>query len=705
MIDSAKKTTNTEALGLRLQNPDEVFKLYDLNYAGRRILSTSQFSAWTNDDELFHIALAAKRSGETEAMGAKLEDAFVQFWIRRKETPDNVLVELGLKKSMETLLENPLLNILTKYTEVYNVNYAAKKTTVIETLTRTFGDDKVARMLLAGRRESTTTKIAKQFQTDQLEMWLSSGQSVDDVYRLLNLPSRRDLVADIGYNKLFGTWLTFMNAVSLKNPEKMSAIFTSSPLFKKWMLYVEDLDKKNPSNEYGDDTLYKMIDSAKKTTNTEALGLRLQNPDEVFKLYDLNYAGRRILSTSQFSAWTKYVDDLNAKNEGAFVLIVPTLRKYFSDDELFHIALAAKRSGETEAMGAKLEDAFVQFWTRRKDTPDNVLVELGLKKSMETLLESPLLNILTKYTEVYNVNYAAKKTTVIETLTRTFGDDKVARMLLAGRTESTTKKIAKQFQTDQLEMWLSSGQSVDDVYKLLNLPSRRDLLSDFGNQKLFNTWVTYINTVSLKNPEKTVGESVLSSPLFKKWMLYVEDFNKKNPGKEESWYMALRGSYQGGVNKIIDKAMKDPSTMKIASLAQKEQLNEALTRWKYSPEKLFRFLNVGEAGEKVFSAPKFELWVKYLDDWNNAYPSKKTTMIDGLVDNYHISALVPMLAAAEKVPSTKKLASQLQDALVEKWVAEKKTMAYLKPRLKGVPSSDDMLERYTKKLNIKFYCY
>nr|AMJ52088.1 RxLR128 [Phytophthora capsici] len=606
-----------------------------------------------------------------------------------------------------------------------------------------------------GISASASDKLAKLFKStkvtdEQLQQWLNKGKTAESVFYRMNLENTL-------YTRVF-----------------------KSPQFPRWLQYADDLSASGKgssaisilSTKYGDEKLYQMIGWAKKESSTKVLGTRLQteqlehwvkvgkDPEEVFKLYDLNYAGRRILSNSQFSAWMKYVDDLNAKNEGAFVSIIPTLRKYFSDDDLFKIALAAKRSGETEAMGTKLDDAFVQFWIHRKETPDNVLVELGLKKSMETLLENPLLNILTKYTETYNVNYAVKKTTVVETLTRTFDDETVARMLLAGREKSTTKKIAKQFQADQLEMWVNSGQSVDDVYKLLNLPSRRDLLVDFGNQKLFDTWLTFMNAVSVKTPEKTsaifsklatsfedrpmmqileaankfssmekaatklqlekaqsifstgvsprkafkmvaldnVGDSVLSSPLLKKWMLYVEDFNKKNPGKEESWFLPLRVNYQN-LGRTIDKAMKDPSTVKLAQLVQKENMKEWLERWKYSPNMAFRELHLNKAGEKVFSAPNFELWVKYLDDWNQAYPSKKETMIDGFRGNYHDLDLVPMLAAAEKAPSTKKLASELKDALVDKWVAEKKTLAYVKSWLKGISSSDDMLERFTAKLN------
>eukprot|EP00644_Phytophthora_capsici_P019404 jgi/Phyca11/133475/e_gw1.494.5.1 len=128
-------------------------------------------------------------------------------------------------------------------------------------------------------------------------------------------------------------------------------------------------------------------------------------------------------------------------------------------------------------------------------------------------------------------------------------------------------------------------------------------------------------------------------------------------------------------------------------------MKEWLEKWEYSPSIAFRELHLDKAGEKVFSTPKFELWVKYLNDWNQAYPSKKMTMIDGFLDNYHTLDLIPILGAAEKVPSTKMLASQLKDALTDKWVAEKEPLAYVKSWLNGVPYSDDMLERFTKKLN------
>ncbi|KAL3667801.1 hypothetical protein V7S43_007352 [Phytophthora oleae] len=557
----------------------------------------------------------------------------------------------------------------------------------------------------------------------------------------------------------------------------------SNPQFSKWVQYADDLSATASGKgtsaittltaQYGDDYLYKMLKAAKTDSSSKELASRLQSdqlerwvaidkdPDEVYKLYDVNYAGRRLLRDPQFSAWTKYVDDLNAKHEGA-VSMIPTLRKHYSDADLFKMVEAAKSVDELESMGLKLENAFVQFWISDKKTPAKVLAELQLEATTKTL-ESPLFSLLAKFTDAYNVKFPQTKTTMIETFTHAFGDEKVTKMLTAVKTNDwKAKKIATELGTAQLQMWLSSGKSVDDVYDLLNLPYKK-LLNDIGENPLFTTWITYMNTFSIENPDKAtrllstlatqfddrpmmqilqaaekfpsmkniaaklqlqqaekifstgvssykvfttlaldnVGDSVLSSPLFTKWMSYVDDFNKKHPGKEESWFLPLRVNYQGSnLDKLIETARKNPKTTKLASMVEKERMEEWLTRWKYKPKDAFRFLNLNEAGEKTFSSPNFELWVKYLNDFNQKYPGEKTTMIDSIRANYKDLDLLDILPAAKKVPSTEKLAKNLENALLDKWVDEKVTVAYLKRWIGHVPSSNVWIQRYTEKLNM-----
>ncbi|KAK1935646.1 hypothetical protein P3T76_010341 [Phytophthora citrophthora] len=400
-----------------------------------------------------------------------------------------------------------------------------------------------------------------------------------------------------------------------------------NPLFSKWVQYADALSD-TPSGkgtsaistltaQYGDDDLYKILKAAERDAKSNELASRLRtdqvnhwiaiakDPVEVYQLYDLQYAPSRLLQNPQFSAWIKYVDDLNAKHEGA-ISIIPTLRKYYKDAELFNMAELAKRVKETKTMGLKLDDAFVQFWINERKTPVGILTELRLEATTK-MMESPLLSLLVKFTDAYNLKFPQTQTTMIETLTNAFGDEEVTKILTAVKTSDwKAKKIATELEAAQLKMWLSSGKSVDDVYDLLKLPSRSSHY-DFAGNPGFKTWIAYMNTFSIENPDKvarllsalatqfkaerpmiqilqaakkfpsmerdaaklqlqlaekvfatgippnkaikkvaldSVGDSVLSSPVFTKWMNYVDDFNKKNPGKEESWFSTLHNSYQ-----------------------------------------------------------------------------------------------------------------------------------------------------------------
>lgn len=74
-------------------------------------------------------------------------------------------------------------------------------------------------------------------------------------------------------------------------------------------------------------------------------------------------------------------------------------------------------------------------------------------------------------------------------------------------------------------------------------------------------------------------------------------------------------------------------------------------------------------------------------------------MIDGLRTNYFEIRLLEILNTAKKDPSTGKLATKLQNALVDKWVAEKEPLVVLKDRFAFMPSGTEMLKKYAAKLN------
>ncbi|OWY92654.1 LOW QUALITY PROTEIN: Avirulence (Avh) protein [Phytophthora megakarya] len=104
------------------------------------------------------------------------------------------------------------------------------------------------------------------------------------------------------------------------------------------------------SARYDDGALHKMIQAAKNTRNlatklkTEQMEHWLKvgkDPDDVFHLFKLDKTGDKLFSSRDFTAWTKYVDDFNAKHPEEPASITPTLMNYYSEDVLFKMAEAA----------------------------------------------------------------------------------------------------------------------------------------------------------------------------------------------------------------------------------------------------------------------------------------------------------------------------------------------------------------------------
>ncbi|KAG3231313.1 hypothetical protein PI124_g23592 [Phytophthora idaei] len=191
--------------------------------------------------------------------------------------------------------------------------------------------------------------------------------------------------------------------------------------------------------------------------------------------------------------------------------MIPALRKYFNDDTLLELTATAKRTEETKGIANKVEDDLLQVWLGSRKTPDEALVELGLGWTTNGILENPLFNSLTKYIWMFTMRHPDNKTSVIETITRKFGDAKVAKILTAAKSTDATKNIATKLESAQLEMWQSTGKSADDIFELLKLRKTRH---DFSHHPLLRTWVSYMNGVVTENPDKmstlfsTFGDSL-----------------------------------------------------------------------------------------------------------------------------------------------------------------------------------------------------
>ncbi|ETL35040.1 hypothetical protein F441_13146 [Phytophthora nicotianae CJ01A1] len=580
---------------------------------------------------------------------------------------------------------------------------------------------------------------------EKLQKWLNKEKSPDIVFSRMQLTKAGDLLF---YNSKFSTWLQYVDDLSKTSKEEVSAI-------------------KTLTARYGDSKLYGMIKSIKRFPEEKSLATRLEeeqmqhwvnlrkDPDEIFQLFNLAENRRYIFRHPEFTTWVKYVDSLKAKHPKEPVSMTQTLTKYFSDKYLLELVKEAEVRKGSKTVATKVEDDLLEFWLKDGKSPDDALVEVGLGMYRYFHLENPMFDTLAKYLRVYNSKYPDKKTTMIELLTKKFGDGDVSAILTEAKLVDATKNIASTLQSAQLEMWLSKGKSVDDVALLLRLYRRRD----FTEKPLLSTWVSYMNTIATNNPHdvhaifsslesqyvgrpllqileaakqypsmentalglqtKTIrsifasgetpavafsqlvldqaGDGLLSNPLFKNWMEYVKDFNKKNPEKQESWFQPLRIAYQWRIENMIARAKQNPTTVNIANTVERAWRKQWV-EWNYAPSAAFKFFQLNRAYEKTLLSPEFKVWVKYLNYFNRQHPDKKETIIDGMKANYNDINILLILNAAKKDPNTKKMVTYLQNELVNKWVVANEDPAVLRRRFSGtVENGEEMVQRYIKK--------
>ncbi|KAL3663838.1 hypothetical protein V7S43_011251 [Phytophthora oleae] len=208
-----------------------------------------------------------------------------------------------------------------------------------------------------------------------------------------------------------------------------------------------------------------------------------------------------------------------------------------------------------------------------------------------------------------------------------------------GVSGSTVETLTNAFKlTDELDASLKAGKSADDVFKLLALDKAGDLLA---NPKL-NEWITYMKA-----------------------------FNHKTPAERTTVIATLTAHYgDDGVAKIVEAAKQVRKTAGLAKRVQAEQTQRWLVDGK-TPTEVFKLLKLDDAETQLFAQPQIVTWAKYFDDFYKINPKEETTLFTFLKPHYDQATLAHMLITAEKVPTTKNIATRVQAELTSLWLTDK----------------------------------
>ncbi|POM71886.1 Secreted RxLR effector peptide protein [Phytophthora palmivora] len=91
------------------------------------------------------------------------------------------------------------------------------------------------------------------------------------------------------------------------------------------------------------------------------------------------------------------------------------------------------------------------------------------------------------------------------------------------------------------------------------------------------------------------------------------------------------------------------------------------------PKDVFKSTLKLDQVDDLFTNPKLNVWINYMDDFNAKYTGQKTTLFKTLTQNFDDEKLSQMIVAAQKNPSTEAMANNLQKSQFNQWLLDKKT--------------------------------
>ncbi|KAK1941025.1 hypothetical protein P3T76_007731 [Phytophthora citrophthora] len=366
---------------------------------------------------------------------------------------------LALDKA-DDLFANAKLHDWIAYMKAFNKKAPSKRTTVIATLTAHYGDDGVAKMIEAAKQVRTTSAFAKRVQSEQTQRWLMDGKTPKQVFKLLKL-------------------------------DKAGTDLFAQPQIVTWAKYFDDFHKVKPSKKptlfsflrlrYSEETLAHMLIAAEKVPTTKTIATRVQaeltslwltrkkEPADVFKLLKLDEVGMSLLKDPVFNAWLKYTDDFRKFHFGTKLTTISVLGKFYQDDVLVKMILAASKHPSTSEIAKRLSTEQRRHWYMSKFAPEHVFKLLRLDEGNVPLLENPLFSTWTKYMAYFSDLRPKEDVSLLTELNKVYKERDLTQVLVEAYQVPRTKGLATKLLDAQMKQWLFEKRDYLEVFYLLRV--------------------------------------------------------------------------------------------------------------------------------------------------------------------------------------------------------------------------------------------
>ncbi|OWZ12625.1 RxLR effector protein [Phytophthora megakarya] len=328
--------------------------------------------------------------------------------------------------------------------------------------------------------------FATRLEEVELKHWLTSGKTIDSVFKLLNL-----------------------------NDETGNIL--KSPAFSTWVSYATMLDKERPYDillktllaRYNDQGVAKLVADYPSTPMSEKLEAALlkswrndaKSPDDVFKLLSLSKEnGVDLLKSVELRPWISYVGSLK-KNPDELLLKELKIRN--NDRDVANMLVMAKSDWRSKPIASRLENSLQTEWFNERKTAKDIFVLLKPEKDSDLVFDSPVWSTWSSY--LTRVNKQNPDEQMYTTLKTQFGEEKLKTMVSKATENPHTKTIADKL---QMEIWINDGKTNDDIFKLLKLDKAGE---QFYESPMLSTWLSYVKKLTnLKGkPDDLAGISYL----------------------------------------------------------------------------------------------------------------------------------------------------------------------------------------------------
>ncbi|KAG6616630.1 uncharacterized protein IUM83_13060 [Phytophthora cinnamomi] len=208
------------------------------------------------------------------------------------------------------------------------------------------------------------------------------------------------------------------------------------------------------------------------------------------------------------------------------------------------------------------------------------------------------------------------------------------------RVDNTAEETIEEDRMNSLNslQWLHSGQSIDDVFKLLSL-------------------------------DKGV-ENLLTNPNVDAFVNFISRYSHQNPEKSTNLIKTFTTAYGDNVvAHMLQVAKRNPSMADRATTLQAQQMR-VWRREDLTPDDVFKLLKLDHATSNPLSNLNLDAWTAYLNMFNYLNPGRETTMINTFTRAYGDEQLAVMLEAAKRVPGTEGIAKNLQAAQFNRWMMD-----------------------------------